>query len=244
LTEFLIPTGAPASPTTPSVPMETFTPSGRTWQKWIQVRSFPAPGSEPTGIVRAGDSLWVNVPCSNRIYRLDLEGNILSELGMPEPGCGPRDVGLAWDGTSLWGTWWNKVVQIDPETGKALSEFNADLESCGIAWDGSSLWLVDRQGNLSVYDLKGQRLRRVAIPVYGVVTSIVWVDGELWMLNEFGDVTRFGKDLLNVEVFSLSSECGISSFHQQKSFGMYWDEMNLWVADAVNNRIYQCSPGE
>jgi len=44
--------------------------------------------------------------------------------------------------------------------------------------------------------------------------------------------------------FSLSSACGISSFHEQKSFGLYWDGVNLWVADAVNNRIYQCAPGD
>jgi hypothetical protein len=173
-----------------------------------------------------------------------MEGNLVTELEMPKPGCGPRDVGLAWDGTSLWGTWWNEVVQIDPNNGYALSDFHADLEGCSIAWDGSSLWVVDRAGNLSAYGLNGQRLRRLAIPVFGVVSAITWVNGELWMLDEFGKVTRFDGDFLEVGSFSLSSACGISSFHQQESFGLYWDGVNLWVADAVNDRIYQCAPGD
>jgi tRNA A-37 threonylcarbamoyl transferase component Bud32 len=239
-----IPTGAPTPTAAPSVSAETPTLTSRMWQNWTQVQSFPSPGDEPTGIVRVGDNLWVNVPCSNRIYRLDLEGNLVTELEMPKPGCGPRDVGLAWDGTSLWGTWWHEVVQIDPNTGQALSDFYADLEGCSIAWDGSSLWVVDRAGNLSAYDLNGQRLRRLAIPVFGVVSAITWVNGELWMLDEFGKVTRFDGDFLEVGSFSLSSACGISSFHEQKSFGLYWDGVNLWVADAVNNRIYQCAPGD
>jgi len=104
--------------------------------------------------------------------------------------------------------------------------------------------VVDRSGNLSAYDRNGQRLRRLAIPVFGVVSAITWVDGELWMLDEFGKVTRFDGDFLEVGSFSLSSACGISSFHEQKSFGLYWDGVNLWVADAVNNRIYQCAPGD
>jgi tRNA A-37 threonylcarbamoyl transferase component Bud32 len=244
VTALAVSTAAPASTATPSVSAETSVPNSRAWQNWTQVHSFPAPGDEPTGIVRVGDNLLVNVPCSNRIYRLDLQGNLVSELEMPKPGCGPRDIGLAWDSTSLWGTWWNEVIQIDPDTGQALSDFYADLKGCSIAWDGSSLWVVDRSGNLSAYDRNGQRLRRLAIPVFGVVSAITWVDGELWMLDEFGKVTRFDGDFLEVGSFSLSSACGVSSFHEQKSFGLYWDGESLWVADAVNSRIYQCAPGE
>ena len=224
----------------PSV--KTLAPATRTWQDWTQARSFPSPGSGPTGIVRSGDTLWVNIPCSNRIFRLDLEGNPVGELEMPKPGCGPGDVGLAWDGTSLWGIWGSTVVQMDPNNAQALSEFEADMEGCSLAWDGSSLWVVDRAGNLSAYDRNGRRLRRLAIPVFGVVSGIAWVDGELWMLNEFGDVTRFDEDFLEVGSFSLASTCRVSSFHMQRSFGLHWDGEGLWVADATQNHIFQCTP--
>jgi len=225
------------------VPAESPTPAGQAWQNWTQVQSFAAPGAGPTGIVRIADRLWVNVPCSNRIYNLDLQGTAVTELEMPKSGCGPRDIGLAWDGTSLWGNWWEQVVQIDPISGQTLSSFTANMDGCSLAWDGSSLWMVDRQGNLSVYDPQGQHQRSLAIPVFGVVSAITWVNQELWMLDEFGNVDRFDRDLKKVGSFSLSAGCGISSFHKQQSFGLYWDGSSLWVADSVNNRIYQCAPG-
>jgi hypothetical protein len=232
------PTDQSASP-----PAGSHMPSGSMGQNWIQVQSFPAPGNAPTGIVRVGDTLWVTVPCENRIFRLDLEGNLISELGMPEPGCGPGEVGLAWDGTSLWGSWWEEVVQIDPDTGQIISKFSADLDGRSLSWDGSFLWVADREGNLSVYDLNGQRQRHLAVPVFGVLSGITWANGELWVLDEFGTLTRFDQDLLEIDSFSLSAECGISSFHQQMALGLYWDGASLWVADAINDRIYQCTPG-
>jgi hypothetical protein len=210
---------------------------------WVQVQSFPAPGNAMTGIVRVDDTLWVTVPCDNRIFSLDLEGNLISELAMPEPGCGPGEVGLAWDGTSLWGTWWNEVIQIDPGTGQAISKFTADLDGRSIAWDGSFLWVANSAGSLSVYDLSGRRLRRLAVPVFGVLSGITWADGELLVLDEFGTLTRFDQDLSKIDSYALSGECGISSFHQQMALGLFWDGTSLWVADAVNDRIYQCAPG-
>jgi hypothetical protein len=47
-----------------------------------------------------------------------------------------------------------------------------------------------------------------------------------------------------LETFSLEVACGISSLHESKTFGLYWDGESLWVADAVMNRIFQCTPGE
>jgi hypothetical protein len=221
---------------------DTPTASGNRWEHWTQVQNFPSPGTEPTGIVRVGDFLWVMIPCSNRTYKLDLTGTLVSEIPIPKPGCGPRNIGLAWDGTSLWAPWWNTVVRFDPQTGMALSEFNADIEGRSIAWDGSSLWISDWLGNISVYDPEGNRLRRLALSVYGGITALAWVEGELWSLNEFGAVTRFDADIIERGEFSISAECGISSFHEQKTYGMYWEGENLWVADAVENRIYQCAP--
>jgi TIR domain len=237
------PTATFTSVATAPAAQESPLPAGRDWQNWTQVQSFAAPGAGPTGIVRVEDRLWVNVPCSNRIYGLDLHGGIVAELEMPKPGCGPRDIGLAWDGSSLWGNWGEQVVQIDPASGQTLSSFTADMNGCSLAWGDSYLWVVDRQGNLSVYDSTGERKRRLAIPVYGVVSGIAWVDQELWMLDEFGNINRFDQELKKAGEFSLSATCGISSFHRQQSYGLFWDGASLWVADSVENRIYQCAPG-
>ncbi len=224
--------------------VETPTSNGKLLSNWTQVQSFPAPGNEPTGIVRIGDHLWVSVPCSDRFYRLNLDGDILAELEMPKSGCGPRNVGLIWDGTSLWGTWWETVVQIDPDTGQALSEFEVDFDVRSLAWDGSLLWVVDLLGNLSAYDRDGHRERRLGIPAFGTVSAITWVNGEFWMLNGFGEVTRFDSDFLELETFSLETACGASSFHKGTTFGLFWDGESLWIADSVKNRIFQCAPGE
>jgi hypothetical protein len=210
---------------------------------WIQVQSFPAPGNAPTGIVRIDDILWIIVPCDNSIYQLNLDGTFVKELEMPIPGCQAYGgIGLAWDGTSLWGTWGEEVVQIDPGSGQTISKFSSNLVGRSLAWDGSTLWVSNDVGSLSVYDQKGELKRHLAIPVLAL-SGITWANGELWELDEWGTLTRFDQDLLEVESFSLSDKCGISSFHQQMAFGLFWDGTSLWVADAVNDRIYQCAPG-
>ena len=233
------------SPSAPDVssPPGSQTPTVTIGHDWIKVNSFPAPGNAPTGLVRIDDILWIIVPCDNRIYQLDLDGTFVKELEMPKPGCsGSGGIGLTWDGTSLWGNWGKEVVQIDPDTGLAISEFSSNLDGRSIAWDGSNLWVASDTGSLSVYDQKGELKEHRAIPVL-MLSGITWANGELWELDEWGTLTRFDQDLLEIESFSLSAECGISSFHQQMAFGLFWDGTSLWVADAVNDRIYQCAPG-
>jgi hypothetical protein len=235
----LPPAATPASTFPPEIP----TSAAMTGVNWTQAQSFPAPGSGPTGIVRVEGELLVMVPCSDHVYRLDLRGNLVGELKLPKAGCGPHDIGLAWDGSSLWGTWWSEVIQFDPNTGESISDFDTDLDGCSITWDGSALWIVDRAGNLSAYEQNGQRLRRLAIPVSGVVSGIAWADRGLWMLDEFGGLNRFDGDFAKVDSFSLAATCGVSAYHYQTSYGMYWDGESLWVADASQSRIYQCVPG-
>lgn len=236
----------PATPTaTPGVESPTAAPTATATPvpDWLLLRTFPAPGSDASGIVRVADSLWVAVPCDDRIYRLDLEGNIIDEIDMPEPGCGPREVGLAWDGESLWGAWWSRVVQLDPNTGQTLAEFEVDMDVRGIAWDGSALWMMDMKGNLVRYDRAGHRLRRLAIPVSSP-SGLAWVEGELWVVDVFGKLTRFDSEFAQLGLFSLSEECGVSSFLGASLLALYWDGESLWLADSHQERILQCEPAE
>jgi serine/threonine protein kinase len=232
-----IPAATPTPPYTATLPS-----SSHLWQTWTIQTSFPAPGAGPTGIVRVGDSLWVAVPCDNLFYQMDLQGNILSELEMPEPGCGPRVVGLAWDGTSLWGAWWSKIVQVDPINGQSLAEFQVNFSVQSLAWDGSLLWAADQDGNLSSYDASGQRQRRLAVPLFGSLHSIVWVEGELWVASTFAEMSRYGTNFAKVGSFNLQ-DCGTTSM-MSSAIGTYWDGSSLWVADSDNNRITQCVPSD
>jgi len=227
-------TPIPTSPPEPTPTAALVIPEG---QEWKSVRSFPSPGADPSGIVRVADILWVAVPCDDKVYGLNLEGGIEAEIEMPKPGCGPHEVGLAWDGKSLWGAWWDTVIQFDPDTGQALAEFEVDLDVVAITWDGSTLWMIDDDGNLAQYDRSGQRLRRLAVAVEGPPTSLTWVGRELWVADLYGELTRFDREFTKIGVLILS-QCTAGTFPY--NLHIYWDGESLWVADAGQYRILQC----
>jgi hypothetical protein len=239
-TETVTPTFSTA-PTT----AETPTPSSRTWLHWKRLSSFPAPGDRPTGIVRVEDQIWVSVPCDEEIYRMNLKGEILSEVTMPKPGCGPQVVGIAWDGKALWGGWWNTVLRVDLNTGQILSQFNADDDVDSMAWHESTLWVGNHNGNMASYNESGKRLRKFALPIEGWASGMTWVRDELWVVDVWARLWRFNDQFEKIGSFiSLSQECGTSSFLQNSPMGLYWDGESLWLADSVSDRIYQCAPSE
>jgi len=235
------PTESPGVSTATGGAAETATPVNRSWDEWTVTRSFPSPGSGPTGVVRIGDTVWVIVPGNSRLYRLDLEGNIVAEFYISanqEVGAG-----LTWDGESLWWATWNRVTQFDPATGTELTQFEAEEDIVeGVAWDGTGLWLVDSEGNLVQYDRAGQRLRRLSIPVDASgATGLVWVEGETWVEDLLGRVERFDSDFNMLGSFNLSQCIGGGPFY---SLALYWDGESLWLADPNGNRIYQCTSGD
>jgi serine/threonine protein kinase len=238
----LPPTLPSSIPTATSAAAEAVTPVSRTWDKWTMARSFPSPGSGPTGVARVGDGVWVIVPGNGRMYHLDLEGNIVAEFNISaSQGVG---AGLAWDGESLWWAQWNTITQFDPATGTESTQFETEVDVVeGIAWDGAGLWLVDREGNLVQYDRAGQRLRRLGVPVSpSGATGLAWAEGEIWVEDMLGEVERFDSDFDLLGSFDLS-QCGVDrgTFY---SLALCWDGESLWLADPDGNRIYQCIPGD
>lgn len=230
----------PGPATVPGGVEEVVTPLNGAWEKWTLTRSFPSPGSKPTGVVRIGEAIWVLVPGDKRMYHLDLDGNIVKEFEVSaSQGVGS---GLAWDGESLWEVSWNGITQFDSVSGKESTQFTADMETVqGITWDGSGLWVIDSQGNLARYDRSGQRLRRLAIPVVAGATGLAWVEGETWVENTFGEMERFDSDFNLLGSFHLSLCSDAGSFY---NMALYWDGKSLWMAGQDTNRIYQCTPGD
>ncbi len=230
-------------PTATRASAETTTTVSRVWDKWTVTRSFPSPGSGPTGVVRIGDALWVIVPGNGRLYQLDLDGNIIGELGIGGSGL-MGNTGLTWDGKSLWWVVWSAVVQFDPANGTKSTRFEVHMDFVeGIVWDGTGLWIVDRAGNLVQYDRAGQRLRSLGIPLSAgySVTGLAWVDGEIWVEDQWGKVVnRLDSKFSLVGSFNLSQCIGGA---QATSLALFWDGGSLWLADADGNRIYQCTPG-
>lgn len=231
-TATLPPTPSRVLPTTTA----TVTPISRMWQKWVKLGSFPSPGARPSGVIRVADSLWVVIP-RDRIYRLNLKGDIIAEADFSQP-CEKA----AWDGESLWCTnMGNTIVKVDPASGEELASFEADMNNARITWDGSALWIIDMQGNLACYDRTGKRLRRLAISVNGWPTGLAWVAGELWVADVHGELTRFDSEFAKIGAFSLT-QCGAGSFPYD--LALYWDGKSLWLADPGQNRILQCAPAD
>lgn len=208
------------------------------------LRSFPAPGARPSGIVRVEDNLWISVPGDGRLYRLDLEGHIVAELDLPINYCPGRcQGGLAWDGESLWFASGKTVHQLDPISEQELAAFGVELDSIvGIAWDGQALLMIDGEGNLVRYDRAGQRLRRLAIrSPHGGVTGMTWVEGELWVEGIFGALLRFNSGFASIGSFNLG-QCGAATFPYY--LALYWDGESLWLADPEGNLLSQCAPAD
>jgi predicted Ser/Thr protein kinase len=224
-------------PSAEATPLPTATPTSRVGQEWANLRSFPAPAAEPSGIVRVADSLGIVASRGGRLYRLSLEGDIIVEMDLPVA-CG----NVAWDGESLWCAASKTVYKVDPAGGQELAEFETDMSDIrGITWDGSALWIVDGDGNLACYDRAGQRLRRLAVAVNGWPIGLTWGAGELWVADVHGKVTRFDSEFAKIGSFSLD-QCGAGPFPYD--LALYWDEESLWLADSNQNRIFQCAPAD
>jgi hypothetical protein len=232
-------TAMPGAFSTMSTAVETAPSSEHPWDNWTVTRSFPSPGSGPSGVVRIGEAVWVLVPGDSRLYHLDLDGNIVGEFTVSaSQGVGR---GLAWDGEYLWEVSWRGVTQFDPATGTESTQFKADMDNVqGIAWDGTGLWVIDRDGNMAQYDQTGQRLRRLALPVgTSGATGLTWAEGGPWVEDLLGKVERFDADFNLLGSFAISKCVNGGPFYY---LALYWDGESLWVADPDGNRIYQCTP--
>jgi serine/threonine-protein kinase len=222
----LPPTSAPAN-------------SASDFTDWQVEESFPSPGAGPTGIVRVGDDLWVIVPTSSRIYRLDLKGAIQGEISIPA--YAKVGAGMAWDGTSLWSANWGSIYQSNPATGETVKKFDAEVEIvASLAWGEDGLWAIDREGNLIKYDPSGQRLQRLALSLDpSGATGMTWAGRQLWVTDLLGKVTRFGTDFSSLGTFQLKDCIQGGPFYET---ALFWDGESLWAADPNQNRIYRCIP--
>lgn len=237
----LTPEKLPGVRTATWTPVETRLTTPRVWDQWTLLRSFPSPGSGPSGVVLVGEDLWVIVPGSHRLFRLDLEGKIQAEFTIGTIG-EIYGSGLAWDGASFWWPDWSRISRFDPLTGTELAQFESDMDIIkGLAWDGTGLWLVDKDGNLTQYDSAGQRLNRLSLPVDASgATALAWVEGGPWVVDLMGKVERFNANYDLLGTFSLSQCISGGPFYFP---ALFWDGQSLWMADAEANRIYQCAPG-
>jgi hypothetical protein len=219
----------------------TLTTTPTSTPEWVILRSIPAPRAGPTGLVRVGDDIWVSIPGEGRLYRLDLEGNMVAKLDLPTDCPGNCGGGLAWDGNWLWFAIRKSVYQLDPLSGQELGAFEVELDAItGITWDGQALLMIDDSGNIVRYDRTGHQLRQLAIrSPHGGVTGMGWVNGELWVAGIFGDLFRFDGEFKDVGSFDLY-QCTAATFPYH--LALHWDGNSLWVVDFEGARLSQCAP--
>jgi glutamine cyclotransferase len=109
--------------------------------------------SLPTGVVRAGDELYVmmwtrGMGTKYHLLKLDKEGNVLVKMrirGISEPSQ------ITWDGKYLWITSWfnRRVYKVDPESFRVLGHFASPAkDTTGIAWDGEHFWITGTSDDL------------------------------------------------------------------------------------------------
>jgi serine/threonine protein kinase len=235
------PVSSPTStiPSTSEAPATEPSISAPEFETWELKDSFPSPGAGPTGIVRVGDDLWVIVPASDRIYRLNLQGEIQSETAIPAD----TEVGggLAWDGATLWWGNWNHIYQTNPATEESIRKYDAEVDIVvSLAWGEEGLWIIDRDGNLVKYDRSGERLQRLALSLDASgATGMTWAGEETWVMDLLGKVTRFNRDFAPAGSFRIEECVQGGPFYEG---GLFWDGESLWMVDSDENRIFRCIP--
>ena len=164
-------------------------PSGR-WLDWVDA---PFRKEQNRGLAYGDGKVWVGG------YDFDWDTGdrqgyycgIDVETGESDPwvevGFVPN--GLAWDGSSLWGTSSGNLYKIDVNTGDYEKQFYIDLTIRGLAYDGEALWAVDRSARvfLRIDPETGEILHEIPAPGERPV-GLAW-DGEaLWVDDEFNNV--------------------------------------------------------
>ncbi|MBM4398539.1 MAG: hypothetical protein FJ087_23000 [Deltaproteobacteria bacterium] len=166
------------------------------------LRSFPTPGTCPTGIAWDGGSLWIADHKADRLVAVDpVTGAAGRSLAAPSW----RTVGLAWDGSRLWTVDGAERVayRVDPATGASDRRF--ELEAGlprGLAWAGGRLWVSDasKGGRFHEVDPEdGTTIRTIPAPSRGVA-GLAIAGGVLWAADRSDD-TIWAIDPGSGEVF-------------------------------------------
>jgi streptogramin lyase len=95
------------------------------------------------GLEWRDDELWLNVPVTREIYRMDpKDGRILGAI--PAPGVRPH--GMAWEDGKLWcvDTTDKAIYKLDPTSGKILDKIDCrEPEPHGMTIHSGQMWLCD-----------------------------------------------------------------------------------------------------
>jgi hypothetical protein len=120
------------------------------WVACAEISEFQVPSIHDSalayGMAFDGTNLWVTDFYSDKIYKLNQNGDLIGEISAPEIKC----TGIDYDTQNNW-LWVHnsetkKIYKIDASTGNIITFFPSPADSypTGLAFDGEYLWAVDR----------------------------------------------------------------------------------------------------
>jgi YVTN family beta-propeller protein len=202
--------------------------------RWDQVGSGNGTytvGSNPSGLVFDGTSIWVANYSSNNVSKLNPASGAV--IGTYNVGTGPHDI--AFDGTSIWvanlGS--DNVMKLNPD-GTVIGTYalGAGTKPRGIAFDGTSIWVAN-YGTLSVSKLNPAS--GAVVGTYNVGTSpfdIAFDGANIWVAN-------FGSN----NVSKLNTSGGLLGTYNvgTNPVAIAFDGANIWVANRGSNSVSKLS---
>jgi glutamine cyclotransferase len=102
---------------------------------------------------------------------------IIREYG-PFPGT-EQVAGVTYDGTSVWFAGGDKIVALDPDSGKTKREIKAAAHA-GTAFDGAHLFQIAEDRIQKIDPENGRVLSTIPAPGGGV-SGLAWAEGSLWV---------------------------------------------------------------
>lgn len=196
-------------------------------------KSFPSPGSCPTGLTFDGKYLWNCDRKTDMLYKINPEdGKIMDSL--PSPGF--RPVGLTWDGDYLWNVdaEENLIFQINPKTGVSIKTLSAPTQQPeGLAWDGKYLWIADNGS---------RQIQQISTDDGTTITSIPSPSSNPCGLAYDGKYLWVSDRISNM-IYMITPDKGdvVLFFDAPGPYarGLAWDGKNLWNVDYQTDQIYK-----
>jgi len=102
---------------------------------------------------------------------------IIREYG-PFPGT-EQVAGVTYDGSSIWFASGDKIVALDPDSGKTRREIKAAAHA-GTAFDGAHLFQIAEDRIQKIDPESGRVLSTIPAPGGGV-SGLAWAEGSLWV---------------------------------------------------------------
>lgn len=142
--------------------------------------SFETPDRFSTGLAFDGNHLWCSGDRHNKIYELNLTGQVIRSLEVSHT---PR--GITCINGSLWyaDSYKKHLYKLNPETGEYLDTIQAPGGAArGLAYDGKYLWCSDKDINeLYKIDLEHKKIILILPSPDSAPYGLCWDGTALWI---------------------------------------------------------------